>query len=626
MLERIREGSQGVWAMAILGLVILSFVFAGVGSYINSSGVGVAANVNGEEITLDELEKAYQNERARMEQQYGDSFATLASDAGYLQNFRSSILDRLIGEKLMDQAAAELGLRVSDEQIKSAIVTMTEFQIDGKFDNERYLAILRQAGYQPTSFRDYMRVDMVRRQLSQSLLGTEFALENEAQSAHLMQQQTRDLRYATLSSDKFTDQVDVTEQQISSYYQANISQFDTEEKVSLEYVEMTLDDVMSNITVTEQELAEYYQQNIDDYRTAEERQASHILFESADEDESVLALAESVLDKVQAGGDFAELAKEYSSDTFSAENGGDLGWFGAGIMDPAFEEAAFALAAKGDVSAVVKSEFGYHIIKLTDIKPEQVTAYADVQDEVSTKLKTFKAEEEFYGIQQRIAEVAFELPDSLEEVAAEANKPILTTEPFTRLAPPEVVASPNVLSSAFSDELIVEGVNSEVLELGRNHIMVVRVASHEEERTKALDEVSEQIKSILLAEASQQAARDWIAEVKSKLVNGEDTSAEFESMNLTWQDKSAVTRNDGTVSRTIVEAAFKLAEGNVDVVDLVTGDVSLVQLIKVNSGEAADDTLVASLQNQLASLKTQNLYAAVIQSLRAEADIDILQQ
>ena len=177
MLERIREGSQGPWAMGILALVILSFVFAGVGSYINSSASGAAASVNGDEIGINELERAYQNERSRMESQFGEAFATLASDAAYLQNFRRGILDRLISEKLLDQAAQELGLRVSDAQIKSAIVAMQEFQVDGKFDNDRYLAILRQAGFQTNNFRDYMRVDMVRRQLSQSLIATEFALQ-----------------------------------------------------------------------------------------------------------------------------------------------------------------------------------------------------------------------------------------------------------------------------------------------------------------------------------------------------------------------------------------------------------------------------------------------------------------
>lgn len=625
MLERIREGSQGPWAMGILALVILSFVFAGVGSYINSSASGAAATVNGEEISLDELERAYQNERSRMESQFGDAFATLASDTAYLQNFRQGILDRLISEKLLDQAAKELGLRVSDEQIKAAIVSMQEFQVDGKFDNDRYLAILRQAGFQTNNFRDYMRVDMVRRQLSQSLMGTEFALTSEAKTAYTMQQQTRDIRYVNVAAAKFVDQVNISDDEISAYYQSNISQFDTEQKVSLSYVELVLDDLLPAIEVSEDELAEYYQQNLVDYRTDEERQTSHILFESAEQDESIAAKAEEVLAKIQAGEDFSELAKTFSSDTFSAENGGDLGWFGKGIMDPAFEDAAFSLANKGDVSAVIKGEFGYHIIKLTDVKPEQVIPFEDVKEEIITKVKTFKAEERFYEISQRISEVAFEVPDNLDEVADIAGKAINTTALFSRDNAPAAVSSPNVLVSAFSAELIEDAVNSEVIDLGNNHLMVVRVAEHEPERTKSLEEVREQIQQTLSAQGAQQAARDWALEVKTALNDGEDADVKLAALELSWEEKQGVTRNDATLSQTIVEALFKLSVADTSVVDLVTGDISLVQLTQVNSAADANAQQLTSLQNRLASSKSQMLYSAVVESLKAQADIEFYQ-
>jgi peptidyl-prolyl cis-trans isomerase D len=625
MLERIREGSQGPWAMGILGLVILSFVFAGVGSYINSSASGAAANVNGEEIGIDELERAYQNERSRMESQFGDAFATLASDAAYLQNFRQGILDRLIGEKLLDQAAQEFGLRVSDEQIKLAIVGMQEFQIDGKFDNDRYLALLRQAGFQTNNFRDYMRVDMVRRQLSQSLMGTEFALVGEAKTAYLMQQQTRDIRYLNIPASKFVDQVNISDDEILDFYQSNISQFDTQQKVSLSYVELVLDDLLSSIVVTDDELTEYYQQNLFDYRTDEERQAAHILFESADENDEISTKAEEVLAKIEAGENFAELAKTFSSDTFSAENGGDLGWFGKGIMDPAFEEAAFALVNKGDVSGVVKSDFGYHIIKLTDVKPEQVNSFENVKQEITLKVKTLKAEERFYEISQRISEVAFEVPDNLDEVADLAGKSISTTDLFSRANAPDVVSNPNVLSSAFSFELIEDAVNSEVIELGRNHIIVVRVAEHEPERTKTIEEVKEQIQQTLAAQSAQQAARDWALELKEALDNNEDVNPKLAALELSWEEKQAVTRNDSALSQTIVDALFKLSAKDTSVVDLITGDISLVQLTQVNSAAEANSQQLTSLQNRLASSKSQMMYGAVIESLKAQADIEIFQ-
>ena len=625
MLERIREGSQGPWAMGILVLVILSFVFAGVGSYINSSSPGAAANVNGDEIGLDELERAYQNERSRMESQFGDAFATLSSDTAYLQNFRQGILDRLIGEKLLDQAAQEFGLRVSDDQIKLAIVGMQEFQVDGKFDNDRYLALLRQAGFQTNNFRDYMRVDMVRRQLSQSLMGTEFALEGEAKTAHLLQQQTRDTRYLNIPAAKFIGQVNISDDEILDYYQGNISQFDTEQKVSLSYIELVLEDLLPLIEVNEDELGQYYQQNIIDYRIDEERQTAHILFESAEEDQTIATKAENVLAKIQGGEDFSELAKTFSSDTFSAENGGDLGWFGKGIMDPAFEDSAFALTNKGEVSGVVKSEFGYHIIKLTDIKPEQVNSFENVKEEITVKVKTLKAEERFYELSQRISELAFEVPDNLDEVADIAGKSIITTDLFSRANAPEAVSNPNVLASAFSSELIEDAVNSDVFELNRNHIMVVRVSKHQPERTKAMDEVKEQIQQILVSQAAQQFSRDWALELKTALANSEDVNAKLATLEINWEEKKGVTRNDADLSQTIVDALFKLSIADTSVVDLVTGDISLVQLTQVNSAADANLQQLTSLQSRLASNKSQILYGAVIESLKSQADIEIFQ-
>ncbi|WP_166425058.1 SurA N-terminal domain-containing protein [Paraglaciecola sp. 20A4] len=626
MLERIREGTQGKWAMAILGLVILSFMFAGVGSYINSSAETAAAKVNDDTISQADLERAYQNERGRMESQYGDAFAALTADSAYLQQFRQGILDRLIGEKLLEQAAVDLGLRVSDAQIKQAIVAMPEFQFDGKFDNERYTAVLRQAGFQPNEFRDYMRVDMTRRQLSNALLGSEFTLVAESKQAYKLQQQTRDARYLTIPAKPFGEEITISPEDIENYYQANITQFDTQQKVSLAYVELSVDDLLADIVVSDDEAEQYYEQNIQDFRTQEERRASHILVEFGDDEQQAADLAEDILAKVNDGGDFAELAKEYSSDTFSAENGGDLDWFSLGMMDPAFEEAAFGLTNVGDVSTVVKSEFGFHIIKLTDIKPEQTSPYADVKEDVLAKIKTEKAEEDFYAKQQRMAEVAFEVPDSLDEVAGIADLDVQTTVLFSQENVPQEVNFPDVVAQAFSDELINDQVNSDVIELGDNHIMFVRVADYEAQRTKALDEVTAQITDLLLAEKAQQAARTWADSLLADVQSEQDISEKLKSKGIEWQEQDAIARNGSSAAPSIVDALFKLTtnkDSNAQVVDLFNGDVGLVQLIKVNQGADIPSTDVAALQNRLSTMRAQFTYGEFINALRDQADVEI---
>lgn len=623
MLEKIREGSQGLWAMVILGLVILSFMFAGIGSYINSPSSSAVATVNGEDISQVALEKAYQSQRQRMESQYGEAFASLASDATYLKQFRAGILDNLINEKLLDQAAKKLGLRISDEQLKAEIVNMPAFQVDGKFSNEYYQAVLRQAGYQPNTFRDTMRQDLTRQQLSRALFASEFALAGETQDALNLQQQTRDLRYLIIPASSFADQIELTEEEISAYYQANLSQFDTLEKVSVDYVELKVADLLPNIEVTEEQLQEYYQQNLASYRSEEQRRVSHILFEFGEDEAAAQASAEEVLVKLQAGEDFAKLAEQYSADSFSAENGGDLDWFGKGAMDPAFEEASYALGQEGDVSELVKSSFGFHIIKLTGIKAEQVTPFAELVEEITAKVKTEKATEEFFELHQQMAARAFEVPDSLEEVAAVVNQPIIHTAIFDRENAPNPLNA-QAINDAFSDELINERVNSEVIELADDHLMVLRVSAHSPERTKPLDEVKATVTELLTAQKAQAAAKSWAQEIKLSLDNADDVAAKLEEKALEWQEQPGVSRADNQLDHAIVEDLFKLAVVDTQdkaVTELTDGNIALIQLLKVTQADPLDPIQLSGIQRRLGSSRGQLMLADFVESLKAQADI-----
>jgi len=229
MLEKIREGSQGMIAKVILGFVIVTFALAGVSSYLGNTAEPVVAVVNGEDVTKAEFENALQNERNRMQQQFGDMFATLAADPNYMNTFRNQVLDRLIDEKLQKQLMEDLGLMVSDQQLKDVILAMPEFQVDGVFNNDRYLALLRQSGYQPNEFRDYLRKQMSGRQLVSSLVATEFATESELEMLAKLQKQSRDLQYAQIKAVDFAAQVELTDQMLQDYYQLNQNQFVTPE-------------------------------------------------------------------------------------------------------------------------------------------------------------------------------------------------------------------------------------------------------------------------------------------------------------------------------------------------------------------------------------------------------------
>ena len=626
MLERIREGSQGPWAMAIIALIVLSFVFAGVSSYVSSSGSSAAAEVNGEPISQQDVERAYQAQRARLEAQFGEGISALFSDENYLRDFRMNVLDRLIADTLIEQKAKELGMRVSDKQIRDAITAMPEFQTEGSFDNERYLMLLRQNGFQPSDFRDYMRQQMTREQLSRAVQASDFSLPEEVSLAHRLQGQTRNADYLIVDSAPFAASVELSDEEVQAFYNENISRFDTQERVNLAYVTLAVDDLKADVSVSEEEIEQAYQDNIALYKTTEERRVSHILIEFGDDKDAAKEKAESLLAEVEQGADFAALAEANSADTFSAENGGDLDFITAGMMDPSFDDAAFAISNVGDTSEVIETEFGYHIIKLTELKPVEVTPLAEVRDEIEAQLLTEKATDEFFALQSEMANLAFEVPDTLEDVAGAVNGKIKETGLVTASAVPAALNVPAVTSKMFDPDFIAEGLNSDVIELSNDEVVVIRVVGHEPQRTQALDEVRTQILAQLRARKAQEAAAEWADTVVEQLLAGESPDLTIGEITLQWQSKEAIGRNSSELPRNLVETVFTLSTeqgNNLEVAKLGSGDVGVVRLTAVNQPEALGEEELASLKQQLMTNYSQANYQSFVDSLRSAADVTV---
>ncbi|PSS74861.1 SurA N-terminal domain-containing protein [Shewanella algae] len=611
MLEKIREGSQGVIAKGILVLVILSFAFAGVSSYLGSSSVAPAATVNGEEISTTELDQAYQSERARLEQQLGEMFDALAANDAYLASIKKGVLERLVAQKLLDQAAAEMGLRVSNTQIIEAIRQEPAFQTEGKFDNDRFEAILRQLGYQQAAFRESMRVDMTRRQLISALIGSEFVLNGEAESLAKLQGQTRDIRYLLVDAEPFLGQATVTEEEAKSFYDTNPAQFERPEMVSLEYVELNAKDLVYGIKVSDELAKTYYDEHQNQYQTAEKRLAAHILIDASTDNAE--AKAEDIHKQLENGADFAALAKSDSQDT-SGEKGGELGWFEPGVMDPAFDEALFALN-KGDISKVVKTPFGFHIIKLLDIQSGQTAPFAEVKDKIVEQIKQEEAVKQFYGLQQKLADTSYEIPDNLQEAAKAVGAEIKTTRLFGRDNAPAPFDKPELSKAAFSSD-VLGGMNSELLEVDRNHVVVVRVKEHQQAGTLEFAEVKPAIEARLKQQKANEIARDKAQEYMVKLKEG--------NADIALQSRANLGRFTQDVDSALVSKAFQMAKAkeglSVDTVSLATG-YAVVVLDAIHDTESAPADQVAAIKQRLNSQFGENDYRAVIDMLKAKAEI-----
>ena len=626
MLEDIREKSQGLTAKIILGLIILTFAVAGIGSYTNSVDTSVAT-VNGEAISQQAFNKAYQAQRGRMAQQFGEMFDTLSNDVNYMANFRQGVLDNLINEKLIDQNSEALAIRVSDLRLKETIRKMPEFQVDGAFDNNRYLAMINQAGFfQSSDFRDYLRVEMTRRQLSQALIATEFNLPYQEKLQLALQNQTRDIRFATISAEQFKATIELTDEEVNSYYLANQARFQNKEQVKVDYISLDVADLAKDINVSDEDVAKYYQENSTSFTEAAQRRISHILIEFNDgnaDDEAAKIQAQTVLTRLEQGEDFAVLAKEVSNDTFSGENGGDLEWLEPGVMEVSFDEAALALVNVGDISQLVKTSFGYHVLKLTDYKEEVVQALADVQAELRSKLSNDQAQEKFFDLQQEMARISFEFPDSLEDAAAEVNVTIQTSPWLLRGGNSAPFDQAKTIEAAFSEIVLQDNMNSDLIEVSDDVALVLRLNTFKQANVKPLSEVEVQIKDILVNQKATEKAQQTVDSLLADFNAGTDISTQLTALSASFVSKEKVARYSPDIDQSISRAVFVLPHPVSDAISASTvalsnGDLALIEVTAVSVNEvAANPNLAQQQTSQLA----QSAYQSFVNSLKVGAKI-----
>lgn len=613
MMDRLREGVNSIAVKIILGLIILSFVFAGVGSYIVGGSNNSAAKVGNVEIGRGEFEQAYQNERNRMQAQLGDYFSNLLADPSYVESFRKSVLDRMVNDLLLEQHAESLGLRVSDSQVRTLILEMPQFQVDGKFDQEIYQAALRRAGFSADSFAEYLRRDLVRNQLMTAIQGSDFALPGEVEAQSKLLTQTRDIKKVTLSLADFAAKAELSEEDIEQYYKQNSERYTRPEQVKVAYIELSAQKLKEGISISDEQAEKYYQEHIDKYSSEEQRRVSHILVEGDDE-----AKAQAILDQLNEGADFAALAEEKSDDFGSASEGGSLGWIERDVMDPSFEEAAFALQKVGDTTGLVKSEFGYHIIKLDELKDAVAKPYQEVAAEVKQELKDQQAVDQFYELQSELEKVAFEYPDSLDDAAKAINAPIERTDFISQVDAPELLKTPAVLQAIVSPEVKEDGLNSEVIEVAPEHVIVVRVEDSRDETVLPLEQVRSDATKALANVKGEQTAIELAQNLVAELKEGKQDL--LTANGLSFGEKETLDRSSPFAD--VVFSMAKPVEGGNEFAQAkdLNGDIVVVELVNVAS--EFDPQYNQQIGAQLTQVNSQQDLSGLISILRKTIDIE----
>ncbi len=626
MLQSIRDNSQGIVAKIIVGLIAITFALFGVESLVSlTASSNAPATVNGTEISQQELHQAVQLQRRQMLNQMGDNADPSLLDDNLISNM---VIDSLIEQHILVQSAEEQGLVFSDNMIDQMILATKEFQQDGKFSRDQFEITLRNAGMTPLSFRNLIRKEKLAEQERIAYMLSAFTLTNELQAVASLDSQKRDIRYFTIDAAPVRNSITVSDQELDDYYQNNSNQFMTEEQVAIEYLLLDRVELEKNINVTVDELETAYQTMADNYQAQEQRHAAHILIEVSEEQDDAAAKSkiQEIAAKIAAGESFEALAQAESNDPLSAEMGGDLGVNEKGVFSPEFEDTLDALE-KGAISAPVKTEFGYHLIKLIDIVDSKVPSFAEVKEELRADILKQKSEEEYVVQLEQLADISFSSGD-LAEPSEVLGMEIQKTGLFSRSGNEDFVTSnPKVLAVAFDAELINEGLNSTPVELDSGRSLVLRVVNHELPREKTRDEVAEEIKAILL----ESSVVDQLASVASEALSELNQGATLDSVSAGAEVVSveALARRSATTPKEIIEAAFKMPKpesgSSFEAVSLLDGSMAIIALDKV----IAETPQLAAEEQQMMKMvlgnrQGQNDYQAHLNQLRSKAEIEKL--
>ncbi|WP_268797141.1 SurA N-terminal domain-containing protein [Pseudomonas huanghezhanensis] len=621
MLQNIRDNSQGWIAKTIIGVIIALMALTGFDAIFRATSHSQdAAKVNGEEISQNELSQAVDMQRRQLAQQLGKDFdPALLND----QMLRDSALKGLIDRKLLLQGAADSKFGFSEASLDQQILMTPEFQVDGKFNADRFDQVVRQLGFTRLQFRQMLGQEMLIGQVRAGIAGSAFITDAQVDAFARLEKQTRDFATLTLPAD--VSSVKVTDDEIKAHYDEHAKEFLSPEQVVLDYIELKKSSFFDKVSVKDEELQVAYQKDI--ANLAEQRRAAHILIEVNDKmnDAQAKAKVEEIQQRLAKGEDFAALAKEFSQDPGSSAKGGDLGYAGKGVYDPAFEDALYALN-KDQVSAPVRSQFGWHLIKLLGVEAPSVPTFASLKDKLTNDLKSQLVEQKFVEATKQLEDSAFESSD-LAQPAQDLGLKVQTTAPFGREGGEGLTANRAVIQAAFSPEVLEEGSNSSALELDPETVVVVRAKEHRQPEQLPLATVSSAIRAQLAKQHASEAVKAKGEALLAGLRDGKTPLADKQA-GQSWKVVEAASRGQEGVDPQVLQSVFRMPKpegqdkpvyGNLTAAD---GSFVIVRLNGVNQAAAPTDEEKAQYRRFLASREGQQDFAAYRAQLQNAAKIE----
>ena len=605
MLQNIRDNVQGIFAKIIMAIIIVPFALFGIDSLLSGGGVVNVAEVNGEDVAELDLQRRMVMQKRNMLSRMGENADPSLLDDGLI---REQVLQRLIEEKVLLQKADDNSLELSARQVDQMIVGMAQFQENGQFSPELYQNVLRNNGYTSAFFKALLTTELLIQQINSGVSSTGFVTEPELMDIASIVGENRTYRYMILPLD-VTAEVDISSTQVSEYYKQHLSDFLREEQLELEYIELKKEQFYES--VDEATLRQAFEEELLASSASEERRVSHIFIEINDtrSSEQAKTVADSLAQQVQSGESFETLAKTNSDDIGSASMGGDLGYTKGDTFPDDFESVLFALEL-GAVSAPVVTDDGVHLIKLTDIKAGDQPVFEQRRDLIEQRIQSTNADAEFITVLEDLRDYVFNSSD-LTGPAESLELSVLTTDWLSRSSSDSIFANSRVRNIAFTDDVLLERNNSEVIELSPNHFIVVRVKNYRAAEPFSVSEVEPKIQALLKQQHAKGELVSLAEKLSGQLLQGADIQQIAQSNNYEWQLEIDKTRSAASVNRELLLAAFNATDINgYQSVALSDGSVAILSLEKINTG---------SLQ----SLSTAERQAIVQEINRNYANLDM---
>ena len=624
MLQAIREKFTGWIAALIIGAISVALVISFGNMNQTPLEEDVVITVNDKEITLIDYREEYTNQLLQFQEVFGDEIPESLEFT-----IQESATENLIMKTLLKDYVDAQGYRVSPEFVAELITGNPNFQLGEGFNRQNYEAILTSQGISQSKYENDLRIQLQIDQLRRALIESSFITPSEFRKFVELQMEERSGQFLLIPSSNYANQVNLDNEEVNAFYSGNANSFMTEEEIDVEYLSIKIEDIAQDIEVSKSDVEQYYKENIDRFRSNEERKSSHILISFDDEviDDAALEQIMSIEERIKAGESFESLAQEFSDDGGSAANGGDLGWAEPGLFVPEFDQVLFALEI-GDISDPVKTQFGYHIIRLDDLKEGRKKEFTEIEEELTKEFSKLLAENQLYDLAEQLDDLALQAFNELDSVADELALDLNQVSAITRNGSSFLNQEPELIDILFSPSSVEQFENTPVYEFN-DSIIVARVIGHRLPEIKSLSDVEDEIRSLLIAQKSIEIANEEATKMLKDLSTGV-TITELSDLNtLELKAFDEIRRNDDALPRGVMDALFSTLKANIDnnyfTTVTVGEDVYLFEVLRINPGKLDDfndqerDAGKIALAEQLGS----NELASFAKQLRENAVVEI---